>query len=180
MRHLLGLNLKTYPMEAAHFALESAKVEGMLFSHAMTLTRDEDDAKDLVQETLLKGVRFCGRFDPSTNLKGWLFVIMRNTFINNYRRAKAKQELITTEEEITYSQLAKSASSNHAVSSFALGDIAKAMDSLAGHYRIPFQRYFEGYKYEEIANELGIPLGTVKTRIHQAREQLKKYLRIYR
>jgi len=167
-------------MKAKEFAREAEKVERLLFSHAMTFTRDEDDAKDLVQETMLKGVRFCERFDPATNLKAWLFVIMRNTFINNYRKAKAKQELITTEEEITYAQLAKSASSNGAVSSFALGDIGKAMDSLTDAYRIPFQRYFEGYKYEEIAAELGIPLGTVKTRIRQAREQLKKYLKMYR
>lgn len=167
-------------MKAKEFAVEAAKLETKRFRYAMTFTRDEDDAKDLVQETMLKGIRFCESFDPSTNLKAWLFVIMRNTFINGYRKAQVKNELITTEEEITYSHLAKSAASNGALSSFALYDIEKAMASLSDTYRLPFQRYFEGYKYEEIADELGIPMGTVKTRIHQAREQLKKYLKQYR
>lgn len=167
-------------MKAKEFALQAGKVEAMLHTHAMTFTKDEDDAKDLVQETLLKGVRFCDRFDAKTNLKAWLFVIMRNTFINNYHKGKIKSELITTEDEITYAQLSKSATTNASVSSFALADINKAMESLSEANRVPFQRYFEGYKYEEVALELNIPLGTVKTRIHQAREQLKNYLKIYR
>ncbi|MDN3586002.1 RNA polymerase sigma factor [Pedobacter aquatilis] len=167
-------------MKTNEFAIAAKRVEAMLFSHALGFTRDSDDAKDLVQETLLKGFRFCEKFDSSTNLNSWLYVIMRNTFISYYRKEKAKLAVITNEEEITYAQLSSSASSNLAVSGFALGDIQKALKAINPTFSIPFQRYFEGYKYAEIAKELNIPLGTVKTRIHMAREELKKYLKIYR
>lgn len=167
-------------MSPSDFAKAAKKVERKLFAHALTFTKDEDDAKDLLQETMVKGIRFCDSFDEHTNIASWLYVIMRNTFINSYLKAVKKRELITTDEEISSAQLLPSASVNAGPSSFALGDIRQAMEALSPVYRTPFQRYFEGYKYEEIAIELDIPLGTVKTRIHQAREQLKKYLKIYR
>ncbi|MNI61971.1 ECF RNA polymerase sigma factor SigR [compost metagenome] len=105
---------------------------------------------------------------------------MRNTFINNYYKEQKKQKLISTEDDLSSQNLLKSSSTNSAGLKFMMEDIQKAMNSLPDHYRIPFQRYFEGYKYDEIAKELGIPLGTVKTHIHQARIMLKKYLQQYR
>ncbi|RZL39800.1 MAG: RNA polymerase sigma factor, partial [Pedobacter sp.] len=91
-----------------------------------------------------------------------------------------KKEVITVEEDLTSAHLVKSATRNGGEQTFAMQDIGKAMNSLKDEYRIPFQRYFEGYKYEEIAVEMNIPIGTVKTHIHQARLGLKKYLKIYR
>ncbi|MDQ0638676.1 RNA polymerase sigma factor (sigma-70 family) [Pedobacter sp. W3I1] len=167
-------------MDQNEFSLAANRHASSLHSHAMRFTRDEDEAKDLVQDTLLKGIRFCNNFDQGTNIKGWLYVIMRNTFINNYRKEQKKQELIITEEELSSVQLIKSADRNASESKFMMGDIQKALDSIPDAYSIPFQRYFEGYKYEEISAELGIPLGTVKTHIHQARLLLKKYLKNYR
>ena len=151
-----------------------------LLNHALKFTKDEDDAKDLLQETLIKGVRFCDKFDEGTNLRGWLFVIMRNTYINDFNKKNRKSELITVEEDISSAQLLKSSTRNSGESTFAMEDIEKAMASIKAEYRVPFQRYFEGYKYEEIAEELNLPIGTVKTHIHQARLGLKKYLKIYR
>lgn len=150
-----------------------------LFSHAMRFTGDEDDAKDLVQDTLLKGMRFCANFDQGTNIRGWLYVIMRNTFINNYRRNQREMSVVSVEEDLSSAHLMKSADRNAAEGKFVMEDIQRALESVPEVYRVPFQRYFEGYKYEEIADERGIPLGTVKTHIHQARLQLKKYLKQY-
>ncbi|MCX2573318.1 RNA polymerase sigma factor [Pedobacter sandarakinus] len=151
-----------------------------LMNHALKFTKDEDDAKDLLQETLIKGVRFKDKFDDGTNLKGWLYVIMKNTYINDFNRNARRNQVISVQEDLNSSHLLKSATRNNGESTFALEDIRKAMSSIKDDYRVPFQRYFEGYKYEEIAVELNIPIGTVKTYIHQARLGLKKYLKMYR
>jgi len=167
-------------MNQNEFSLAANTHASALHSHAMQFTKDPDEAKDLVQDTLLKGIRFCHNFDQGTNIKGWLYVIMRNTFINNYRSNKKRSEMVTTEEEISSAQLLKSSSRNASESGFVISDIQRALNSIPPAFSIPFQRYFEGYKYHEIAEELDIPLGTVKTRIHQARLELKKYLKNYR
>ncbi|WP_231463529.1 MULTISPECIES: RNA polymerase sigma factor [unclassified Pedobacter] len=167
-------------MNQTEFAIAAQEASDKLFSHALKFTKDVDDARDLVQDTLVKAIRFSDKFESNTNLKSWLYVIMRNTFVNKYRLDKRKQEIITTEEEISYDHLMISATQNASISSFALGDIGKALKKLPDAYRIPFIKYFEGYKYEEIAVEFNIPLGTVKTRIHAARELLKKNLKAHR
>ncbi|RZJ86897.1 MAG: sigma-70 family RNA polymerase sigma factor [Chryseobacterium sp.] len=151
-----------------------------LLAHALKFTNNEDDAKDLVQETLIKGVRFCEKFDEGTNLRGWLYVIMKNTFINDFRKKVKKNDLITTDDEINSAQLSLSATKNASNTTFAMEDINRAMSSIRKEYSMPFKMYFEGYKYEEISEKLGIPVGTVKTHIHQARLGLKRYLAIYR
>ncbi|KQR71021.1 RNA polymerase sigma factor [Pedobacter sp. Leaf176] len=150
-----------------------------LKSHALKFTNDIEDANDLVQDTLVKAIRFYENFQEGTNIKGWLFVIMRNTFINNYRKIAKTRALITQTDEISSINLAHSATRNHAEGKFVVGDINKALASLPEAYHTPFVRYFEGYKYHEISDMLQIPLGTVKTRIFVAREMLKKYLKTY-
>ncbi len=106
-------------------------------------------------------------------------MIMRNTFINDYRRNTRKNVLITTEEEFSSAHLMNSSAMNTAEGSFAMADIQKALSHLEPKYRIPFVSCFEGYKYEEIAKEMNIPINTVKTRIHTARQILQKQLKIY-
>jgi RNA polymerase sigma factor (sigma-70 family) len=152
---------------------------GSLKSFALNFTKDVEDANDLVQDTMLKAVTYYGKFKEGTNLKGWLFTIMRNTFINNYRRMVKKNTLVSQSEDISSANLYYSATSNEAESKFVMGDIHKALATLQPEYYVPFIKYFEGYKYHEIADELDIPIGTVKTRIHVARGILKKYLKMY-
>jgi len=147
--------------------------------HALKFTNDVEDANDLVQDTLVKAIRFYENFKEGTNLKGWLFVIMRNTFINNYRKIAKTRTVITQTDEISSGNLMYSATGNDAVGKFVVGDIHKALAQLPEVYYTPFIRYFEGYKYHEIAEDLQIPLGTVKTRIFVARDMLKKYLKTY-
>lgn len=150
-----------------------------LRSYALNFTKDSEDANDLVQDTMLKAITYYNKFKEGTNLKGWLFTIMKNTFINNYRRLVKTNALIIQSEDISSANLCFSSSKNQAESKFVLGDIDKALATLPQDYYVPFMRYFEGYKYHEIADMLEIPIGTVKTRIHVARGILKKYLKTY-
>ncbi|MCX2575170.1 RNA polymerase sigma factor [Pedobacter sandarakinus] len=147
--------------------------------HALNFTKDIEDANDLVQDTMLKAIRFYQNFEEGTNFKGWLFVIMKNTFINNYRKTAKTKTLITQDDEISSANLMYSSDTNSSVGKMIVDDIQKALSHLPEVYSVPFVKYFEGFKYHEIADELQIPLGTVKTRIHVAREMLKKYLKTY-
>ncbi|MES2827132.1 MAG: sigma-70 family RNA polymerase sigma factor [Bacteroidota bacterium] len=146
---------------------------------AKKFTNDLEDANDLVQDTMIKAIRYSNLYKEGTNLKGWLYTIMRNTFINSYRKVARKKSIIDTMDEITSAQLKVSASGNLGENKFVMEDINKALSVLEPAYATPFLKYFEGYKYHEIALELGIPIGTVKTRIHMARLALKNNLKMY-
>lgn len=146
---------------------------------AYKFTQNADDADDLVQETLIKALRYVQLYKEGTNLKGWMFTIMKNTFINDYRSMVRKRLVVTTAEDLTSVQLSCSASSNQGEGKFVRKDIENAMGTLTAEYYIPFTKYFEGFKYHEIADELQIPIGTVKTRIHVARKILKAKLKMY-
>jgi RNA polymerase sigma-70 factor (ECF subfamily) len=167
-------------MKNADFVKVIEQQSSRLREHALKFTRDIDDANDLVQETMVKAVRFRDSFEEGTNLKGWLYVILKNTFLNTYYKRRQRQQIIKPEEEVCYAELVPSASYNTAISSFMIADIGKALGKLPEIYRIPFVKYFEGYKYNEIAKEMDIPLGTVKTYIHQARLILKKQLKNFK
>ncbi|RZM01703.1 MAG: RNA polymerase sigma factor [Pedobacter sp.] len=150
-----------------------------LEAFAMKFTQDVEDANDLVQDTLIKAIRYHHLYKTGTNLRGWLYTIMKNTFINDYRRGSRKNAIIQNTEEFTPLHLSRSATGNMGENKFIMKDIQSALSRLQPEYSVPFLRYFEGYKYHEIAEELDIPIGTVKTRIHMARKELKKYLKIY-
>lgn len=161
------------------FTQQLNSFSGSLHAFALTFTRDDEDARDLVQDTMVKAIRYSGLYEEGTNMKGWLFTILRNTFINNYRKNSRSGEIFTVCEEISSAQLKKSASVNEGENKCVMDDIQYALKKLQPEYYIPFIRYFEGFKYHEIAEELNIPLGTVKTRIHVARGILKKSLKMY-
>ncbi len=148
--------------------------------YARNLTSDYEDANDLVQDTILKAVTYFKNFKEGTNLKGWLYTIMKNTFINNYRRIVKTNSFITKDEDISNANLLLSASSNQGESKFVMEDIHEALSSLSEEYYIPFSLYFEGFKYHEISEHLNIPIGTVKTRIHVARKLMKRSLSAYK
>lgn len=147
--------------------------------YALHFTHDDEDANDLVQDTVLKAITYYDKFKEGTNLKGWLYTIMKNTFINNYRRFVKISSFVTKSDEISSANLAYSATGNVGENKFVMDDIKHAMANLSDDYYVPFTMYFEGYKYHEIADHLDIPIGTVKTRIHVARKSLKKSLKPY-
>ena len=140
---------------------------------AITLTRDTEAAKDLFQETLYRALANRDKYNVGTNIKAWLYTIMRNIFINNYRR-KVKQNTIfdSTPNDFLLNQN-QAVVANAAEVNLRLKDIQEAIHNLPGIFKNPFLLYFDGFKYHEIAEMLGEPLGTIKSRIHFARKLLK-------
>jgi len=146
---------------------------------AVTLTKDQETAKDLLQETMFRALSNHDKYSVGTNIKAWLYTIMRNIFINNYRR-KSKQNTIFDNSPndflLDYNQ---SAVANEAESNIRIKFINAAIHDLPGIFKQPFMLYFEGYKYHEIADMLQEPLGTIKSRIHFARKLLKTQINKY-
>jgi len=140
---------------------------------AITLTRDQETAKDLFQETLFRALANKEKYNVGTNIKAWLYTIMRNIFINNYRR-KARQNTVldSTPNEflLDYNQ---SIANNGAEATLQLKEIQQSIHQLPEIFKKPFLLYFDGFKYHEIARMLREPLGTIKSRIHFARKLLK-------
>ena len=143
---------------------------------AINLTRDNESAKDLVQETMYKAIANRERYINGTNIKAWLYTIMRNIFINDYRK-KNKQRVIfnatPNEFSLDYNQ---SAISNLAESKLRLKEIQATVYYLPSIFKEPFQLYFDGYKYHEIAGQLGRSEGAVKQLQFRALENLRKRL----
>ncbi|MCU0353390.1 MAG: RNA polymerase sigma factor [Cytophagales bacterium] len=166
-------------MTALEFSCSIGKVAKALKPFAMRLTKDAEDANDLLQETLLKAYTNREKFADGTNLKAWLYTIMKNTFITNYQRVMRKNTFIDSTSNLHYLNSSNTMTQNLAYSTFALEDINDALESLDEVYRMPFVMYFRGFKYHEIAQKLQIPIGTVKNRIHIARKELKDSLKTY-
>lgn len=143
---------------------------------AATLTRDNEAAKDLFQETLYRALANREKYNVGTNIKAWLYTIMRNIFINNYRR-NAKQNIVfdSTPNEFLLN-LSQATIKNEAITRINMKEIQQAIYSLPEIFKNPFLLYFDGFKYNEIAEMLNEPLGTIKSRIHFARKLLKTHI----
>lgn len=162
-------------MSALEFQQQLLGLRQQLYYFALSLTKDRDDALDLVQESFLRAITFKDKFRDNTNFKAWIYTIMKNTFINDHRRAKRTKALMDTvdreREQVSKVQMATSP-----MSSVRMSEIQRGLDRLDADFRVPFMMHHEGYKYHEIAEELSIPLGTVKSRIFQARKRLMEML----
>jgi RNA polymerase sigma factor (sigma-70 family) len=146
---------------------------------AMSLTSDRDTALDLVQDTYLKAITYKDKFVDYTNLKAWVFTIMKNTFINNYRRNVKENTIIDGTQDLYYINQPHDKGFISPESSYSESEIEKAIDSLSDEFRIPFRMHVNGYKYKEIADELGLKIGTVKSRIFFTRQKLMLILKDY-
>lgn len=144
--------------------------------HALRLTKDPEAAKDLLQETAFHAFKNRGQYQPGTNFKAWAFAIIRNTFISEYRRSKRRRDLLKatnphlgwTENRITY---------NPAEGNLGAERIMELINGLPLAFRQPFMLHFEGVRYQEIAARMGIPVGTAKSRVFTARQQLREQLK---
>lgn len=166
-------------MEAIEFDKLISKEAQSLKQYAYQLTRNLEDAHDLVQETLLKAFTYKSRFQEGTNLKGWLYTIMKNSFINNYRRLMKRNTFIDSTDNTFYLDSASHAINNQGENSFMMRDMEAAIEKLPHDLRKTFSMNYKGFKYHEIADILGIPIGTVKTRIFVARRVLRSQLQSY-
>lgn len=167
-------------MTAMQFQTLVASHMDYLRPYALHFTRIEDNADDLIQDTLMKAISYRDKFQEGSNLKAWLYTIMKNTFINSYRKTSKANKIVIQTDEIYADSLLHSSTINHAENKFIRADIEQALNKLSDEYYKPFTMHFEGYKYHEIAEHLAIPIGTVKTRIHIARKLLKKSLKQYK
>jgi len=167
-------------MTTLEFSYSLNKLSKSLKPFALKLTRDSDDANDLMQDTVVKAFSNKDKFTEGTNLKAWLYTIMKNTFITNYQKMVRRGTFIDTTDNLHYINSGSSMIENEAYSNFTMEDINHTLDQLEDVYKTPFLMHFKGYKYHEIAKNLTIPIGTVKNRIHIARKILKDELNIYR
>ena len=151
-----------------------------LKAYAMKLTQDSEEANDLVQDTVLKALTNEEKFAAGTNLKGWLYTIMKNIFISKYRRAMKSNIFNDDTDNQYYINNLATAKRNDGEGNMVMREIRTAMAGLNDNLRTPFLMSYSGYKYEEIAQRLQIPLGTVKVRIHNARKELMKKLSVYK
>lgn len=150
-----------------------------LYFYALRLTSDSERADDLLQETMLKVLTYRDKFKQNTNFKAWVYTIMKNTFINDYRRnLKAKNTFDDINNDL-HLLFSKDKVYPAPDSFYRSKEIHNSIDALEDEYRIPFTMFFEGYKYKEIADKLDLPLGTVKSRIFFTRQKLKKTLKEY-
>ena len=159
-------------MTQAEFQSKWQNLESLLYGFAMKLTGNREDANDLMQETVFKAYRNRGKYQLNTNFKAWTTTIMRNTFINAYRKKRRRNKVEAPVEDLLYT-LSNKASADLADASVKAKDLYATLDTLSETYRVPFLMFFRGYEYKEIAEHLDIPIGTVKSRIFCARRNLR-------
>ena len=155
-------------------------LQSNLLNFAYMLTGNRDDAYDLLQDTTLKVLDNEEKFAENVNFKGWVFTIMRNIFINNYRRVVRSATVIDQTEDLYHLNSSQDSGIDSVEGSYSAGEIMAAINSFSDDYRIPFSMHVEGYKYNEIAEKMHLPLGTVKSRIFFARQHLQEMLVDYR
>jgi len=143
---------------------------------AVSLTHDQEVAKDLFQETLYRALANKDKYSTGTNVKAWLFTIMKNIFINDYRRKAKHRTIFDNSANNSLLNSGSVAVRNDGEHSLQLREIINAIHKLPQIFKTPFLLYFEGYRYNEISDSLNEPLGTIKSRIHFARKLLKEQI----
>ena len=167
-------------MANKEFESKLMSLQGNLLNFAYMLTSDRDNAYDLLQDTTLKALDNESKYVENVNFKGWVFTIMRNIFINNYRRSVRSQTVVDQTEDLYHLNLSQDSGLESPEGSYGAGEITAAIDSFPEEYRVPFSMHVAGYKYNEIAERMGLPLGTVKSRIFFARKKLQAQFKDYR
>ena len=161
-------------MTAIEFNLKLLNLEDGLSHFASKLTSDKEDAKDLLQETMLKALVYKDHFEDDTNMRAWSYTIMKNTFINSYRK-NAKKNLVFSSSTEMINQ-GKDTLYDLPDSIYETREISKIIENLEDMFKVPFILHTEGYKYKEISEKLNLNLGTVKSRIFFARKKLMNAL----
>lgn len=164
-------------MGTHEFTKELTGLQDNLKYFARSLTQNDEDANDLVQETFLKALTYRDKFEANTNLKAWTYTIMKNTFINNYRRNVKANTVMDNTADLYYLNSSRSSDDSNPDAVLAHKEVSKVVNNLEDEHRIPFQMHHTGYKYKEIAEKLELSIGTVKSRIFFSRKKLMASLK---
>jgi RNA polymerase sigma-70 factor (ECF subfamily) len=164
-------------MNSLQFEQKILGIQDNMFNFAMMLTANKDDAYDLLQDTTLKALDNKDKYVDNVNFKGWVLTIMRNIFINNYRKIVRSQTMVDQTEDLYHLNLSQDSGFDSPDGTMTMKEINKAINRLSSELKTPFSLFLIGYKYNEIAEKLDLPLGTVKSRIFFARQDLQKSLK---
>lgn len=167
-------------MGSEKFQKDLMRLQGNLLNFAYMLTSNRDDAYDLLQDTTLKALDNQDKYVDNVNFKGWILTIMRNLFINRYRRMVRSGTVLDRTDDLVHLNAPQNSGYENPEGAMSVADINAAIDSFSDGYRIPFTMHLAGYRYAEIAKHVNLPLGTVKSRIYYARRRLQAMLGEYR
>jgi len=163
-------------MTTIQFQEKILSIQKNMYSFAMLLTANRYDAEDLLQETTLRVLNNRGKYVDNVNFKGWVLTIMRNIFINNYRRELRSQVVIDQTSDLHHLNVSEDSKWENPEATMMMKEIQFIINNLNDDLKIPFSMHLDGYKYNEISDELALPLGTVKSRIFSARRELQRNL----
>ncbi len=166
-------------MNQCQFTSNLLELKSNLQFYALSLTSASDRADDLLQDTLLKALLFKDKFKADTNFKAWVYTIMKNTYINNYRRKVIKRNIFEESPNDLRLLFSEDNVFPSPESYYNTSEIKQAINALNDDFRIPFNLFLEGYQYKEIAERMALPLGTVKSRIFFSRKKLARSLSGY-
>jgi RNA polymerase sigma-70 factor, ECF subfamily len=161
-------------MSTIEFHNKFNTLTSVLYSFAYNLTKNIEDSRDLFQETAFRALSNRDKFSPGTNFKAWVFTIMKNIFINNYRKKVKANTIMDSTDNQYYINSGSNAVLNNGDSNIMYEELTGMVASLDESIRVPFEMHHDGFKYQEIADQLSLPLGTVKSRIFFARKELKE------
>ncbi|MDR0896163.1 MAG: RNA polymerase sigma factor [Prevotellaceae bacterium] len=164
-------------MNSITFQKDLLGLQDELLRFAYKLTANREDANDLLQETSLKALDNEDKYAPDTNFKGWMYTIMRNIFINNYRKMVRDQTFVDTTDNQYHLNLPQDTAFESTESAYDLKEMHRVVNALPKEYKVPFSMHVSGFKYREIAEKLDLPLGTVKSRIFFTRKKLQAELK---
>ena len=167
-------------MTTVEFNNNLISLENNMMKFALSLTTNQARAEDLVQDTYMKAITYKDKFVDYTNLKAWVFTIMKNTFINNYRRSVKENTIIDGSQDLYFLNLPQDSGFVSPESNYSVLELEKVIDSLEDEFKVPFMMHEEGFKYKEIAEKLDLKIGTVKSRIFFTRKKLMEILDDYR
>ena len=167
-------------MKSLSFEKDLVGVQEELLRFAYKLTTDREEANDLLQETSLKALDNEDKYTPDTNFKGWMYTIIRNIFINNYRKVVRDQTFVDQTDNLYHINLPQDSGFESTESAYDLKEMRRVVNALPKEYRVPFAMHVSGFKYREIAEKLDLPLGTVKSRIFFTRQRLQEELKDFR
>ena len=167
-------------MNALQFQKKLLSLQENMMNFALTLTANRNDAQDLMQDTTLKVLDNQEKFVDNVNFKGWVLTIMRNIFINNYHKIVRTQTVVDQDIDLYNLDIMNDSGFDNPDGAYQIQEITSAIESLNEELKVPFSMFVSGYKYNEIAEALDVPLGTVKSRIFFARQELKKQLKDFR